>query len=366
MHERLDSEPGERGRRHLTTRPVIALACIIALAATIGLVISFGQRPQARTAPLAPTPFAPQPITPSPVPRQPESGSGFSLADDIATHEIVLFGGVGDYANTWLWNGSKWTLAHPQVSPQGRFGASEAYDPQTKAVLLFGGRLEPGTPVDDTWAWNGTTWNELDTGAGGPQPGEGSDMAWDPALGEMALLTRSGVISEPAQTWIWAGSHWNHPARAALPAGAAFSPMWFDPVTHALLAVGCCVGPPPDTGAANTTWKWSGATWTLLATATAPIDGSTMALDPAIDRLVLCACDASPTPRPALSMWEGTGWASLVAAPPPVVGGTEITDADRGELLLFGPPNTAEPSDHTPVEVWSLTQSTWRELGRVG
>ena len=89
-----------------------------------------------------------------------------------------------------------------------------------------------------------------------------------------------------------------------------------------------------------------------------------MALDPAIDRLVLCACDASPTPRPALSMWEGTGWASLVAAPPPVVGGTEITDADRGELLLFGPPNTAEPSDHTPVEVWSLTRSTWRELGR--
>lgn len=366
MHERLDTEPGERGRRQLTTRPVIALACIIALAATIGLVISFGQRPQAQPAPPGPPRFAPQPIAPSPVPRQPESGSGFSLADDLATHEIVLFGGVGDYANTWLWNGSRWALADPQVSPQGRFGAAEAYDPQTKTVLLFGGRLEPGTPVDDTWAWNGTTWQELDSGAGGPQPGEGSDMAWDPALGEMVLLTRSGVISEPAQTWTWAGSHWDHPARAALPAGATFSPMWFDPMTHALLAVGCCVGPPPATGAANTTWQWSGATWTLLATPTAPIDGSTMALDPAIDRLVLCACDASPTPRPALSMWEGTGWASLPAVPPPVVEGMEITDADRGELLLFGAPNTAESSDHTPVEVWSLTESTWRLLGRIG
>ncbi len=366
MHERLDIEPGERGGRHLTTRPVIALACIIALTAAIGLVISFGQRPQSQPLPSIPTPFAPQLITPSPVPRQPEAGAGFSLADDLATHDIVLFGGVGDYASTWLWDGATWSLAHPRVSPQGRFGASEAYDPQTKSVLLFGGRLEPGTPVNDTWAWNGTTWQEIDDGAGGPQPGEGSDMAWDPALSQMVLLTRSGVISEPAQTWIWAESRWKQPARPALPAGASFSPMWFDPVTHGLLAIGCCVGPPPTTGAANTTWKWSGGTWTLVPTQTAPIDGSTMALDPAIDRLVLCACGASPTPEPALSMWDGTGWASLPAVPPPVVGGTEITDADRGELLLFGAPNTSGPSDRTPVEVWSLTRSTWSQLGRIG
>jgi len=46
----------------------------------------------------------------------------------------------------------------PQASPEGRFGAAEAYDPQTKTVMLFGGRLEPGTPVHDTWAWKGTTW----------------------------------------------------------------------------------------------------------------------------------------------------------------------------------------------------------------
>lgn len=366
MRERLDNEPGERGVRHLTTRPVIALACIIALTAAIGLVISFGQRPQAQPSPSIPTLFAPQPITPSPVPRQPQAGNGFSLADDLATHAIVLFGGVGDYASTWLWDGARWTLAHPPVSPQGRFGASEAYDPQTKTVLLFGGRLEPGTPVNDTWAWNGTTWQEIDGGAAGPQPGEGSDMAWDPALMQMVLLTRSGVISEPAQTWFWAGSRWEQPARGGLPAGATFSPMWFDPVTHALLAVGCCVGPPPTTGAANTTWKWSGRTWTLVPTPTAPIDGSTMALDPAIDRLVLCACEASPAPNRALSMWQGTGWASLPAVPPPIVGGTEITDADRGELLLFGAPNTSGPSDHTPVEVWSLVRSTWSQLGRIG
>src|ERR1017187_2319499 len=164
MHERLDNEPGERGRRRLTTRSVIALACIIAIAGAIGLVISFGQRPAAQITHPAPTPSSLQPITPSPVPGQPQAGQGVSIAADVATHEIVLFGGVGDYPNTWVWDGAQWTLAHPPASPEGRFGASEAYDPRTKTVLLFGGRLEPGTPVNDTWAWNGTTWGELDAG----------------------------------------------------------------------------------------------------------------------------------------------------------------------------------------------------------
>ena len=281
MRERPENEAGDRSRRRLNTRSVIVLLGIIAVASAIGIVVSFGQRSPARISDPAPTPFARQPITPSPVPLEPQSGDGFSVADDLATHQIVLFGGVGNYANTWLWDGSKWTLAHPQTSPEGRFGASEAYDPQTKTVLLFGGRLEPGTPVHDTWAWNGTTWLDLDSGAGGPQPGEGSDMAWDPAHKQMVLLTRSGVISNPARTWVWSGTHWTQPAGSALPAGASYSPMWFDPVTRSLLAVGCCVGPPPSTGAANTTWRWNGASWTLLPTpANPPINAVRAALDP--------------------------------------------------------------------------------------
>jgi hypothetical protein len=368
MHERLDNEPGERGRRRLTTRSVIALACIIAIAGAIGLVISFGQRPAAQITHPAPTPSSLQPITPSPVPGQPQAGQGFSIADDVATHEIVLFGGVGDYPNTWLWDGSKWTLAHPPASPEGRFGASEAYDPRTKTVLLFGGRLEPGTPVNDTWAWNGTTWGELDAGVGGPQPGEGSDMAWDPAQLQMVLLTRSGVISEPAETWIWSGTRWTRSAAGPLPAGATFSPMWFDPVSRSLLAVGCCVGPPPSTGAANTTWRWNGASWTLLpSSGAAPSGGSTMALDPPIGHLVLCACGAPASSNPPLWGWDGAGWVSLRSGPVPVMTGTAITDSDRGELLLFGTPASALQAGHTPVEVWQLTpRLTWLQLGRVG
>jgi Galactose oxidase, central domain len=365
MQDQPQREPGEGGVRRVNTRSVVALLCIIAVAGAIGIVISFSQRAQIAATRVSRTPTAAeQTLSPTPVPLEPQAGFGFSLADDLATHDIVLFGGVGDYPNTWLWNGSKWTLAHPSVSPAGRFGASAAYDPQTKSVMLFGGRLEPGMPVDDTWAWNGSTWDDLDTGVNGPPPGEGSDMAWDPATSQMILLTRSGVISSPAETWVWAGSNWRQPAGAALPPGATYSPMGFDPDTDSLLAVGCCVGPPPATGAVNTTWNWNGTVWTMLPTSIhAPIDGSTMALDPATGRLDLCDCDSSATNGSDLSAWDGSGWARLPAAALPLVGGVEITDSDRHELLLLGSAPSAAASGESPVGVWRWTGFAWVQIG---
>jgi hypothetical protein len=345
---------------------VIALLCAIAVAGAIGILISLGQRTAAPVAQPAPTQFRPVPITPSPVPGEPDSGAGFSVADDPSAHQVVLFGGVGDYPSTWLWNGTRWSLAHPATTPEGRFGASAAYDPQTKTVVMFGGRLEDGTPVHDTWAWDGTTWNDLDSGAGGPPPGEGSDMAWDVATMQMVLITSSGVISDPADTWIWAGTHWSHPSGAVLPPGADYSPMSFDPVSKSLLAVGCCVGPPPSTGAASTTWRWTGTTWTLVPTpAVAPINGSSMQLDPAMHHLVLCACGESTLPQPEFWVWNGTAWTPLSTAPLPAVSGTEITDG--GQLLVFGPPESASQLQAPPVDVWVLTpRSTWSQLGLTG
>jgi hypothetical protein len=362
MRHRRENEAGEKRGRRVNSRFVIGLLGIIAVAGATGIVISLGQR--ARPALTGPTPtpaLVPRSITPSPIPSGPEAGLGFSLADDRATHEIVLFGGVGDYTSTWLWNGAGWTLAHPPESPAGRFGASAAYDPQTRSVMLFGGRLELGLPVHDTWAWNGTTWGPLDSGAGGPPPGEGSDMAWDPAVNQMVLLTRSGVISSPAATWIWAGNHWMKPPGGALPAGANYSPMGFDPLTNSLLAVGCCVGPPPATGAANTTWRWNGANWTLLPTSVnAPIDGSTMALYPAGGRLVLCACDSPASAD--LSAWQGGQWDPLPGSRVPVAGGVEITDYDHDQLLLLASGPAQPPIGQAPVELWRWTGSTWSLL----
>lgn len=367
MDNRPNPEPGSRpGRRRLHPTSLVGLVVIIAIVGGIGIVVSLGHR---STTPPAPTPTVPghtaPPATSTPMPNVPASGFGFAIADDPASHQVVLFGGVGDYDNTWLWDGSRWTLAHPAASPAGRFGASAAYDPETKTVLLFGGRVEPGTPVHDTWGWNGTNWLDLDSGAGGPAPGEGSDMAWDAASHQMVLVTGSGVISDPGSTWVWGGTHWNHPAGAELPAGAFFSPMWFDPVTQSLLAVACCVGPPPATAAADTTWRWDGTRWILLSTpAHSPIEGTTMALDPTLNRLVLCSCGVTPAPKHQLLVWDGTAWALLSSGPLPFEGGTVVTNSDRHALLLVGPPPVTSGSAVLPIQVWSLTELAWRQVGK--
>jgi hypothetical protein len=355
-------------RRRLSPTSLLGFVVIIAIASAIGIVVSLGQRstPRPVSATNAPDPTPPL-VTSTPMPNVPVSGLGFALADDAASHQVMLFGGVGNYGNTWLWDGSTWTLAHPAVSPAGRFGASAAYDPETRTVLLFGGRLEAGTPVHDTWEWNGTTWIDLDSGAGGPQPGEGSDMAWDAASHQMVLVTGSGVISDPGATWVWDGTHWNHPRGAQLPAGAFYSPMSFDPVTDSLIAVACCVGPPPATGAVNSTWRWDGAHWILLPTPShSPIEGTTMALDPTINRLVLCSCGVSPTTEYELLAWNGTGWTLLSSAPLPFLGGAEVSDSDHHALLLVGPPPATTGSGALPVQVWSLTGSGWHRVGTAG
>ena len=238
-------------------KPSALLIGVVAVAAVAGVAISTAQRPPAPKPPPTPTP---SPV-PTPIPAGPVSGSGFSIADDPSSGQIVLFGGVDNYANTWLWAGGRWTLANPSLSPPGRIDAAEAYDPSTQQVLLFGGRHNPfgnGAPLNDTWAWNGASWIEVDNGTGGPTPGEGSSMAWDPALREMVLVTSAGNASGGDATWVWFGAHWQNQPHGAVAPNAFDLPMAYDPVTRSLIAEGCCSTPVSPLGALDTTWQWNG------------------------------------------------------------------------------------------------------------
>ena len=352
-----ESAQSRRGGR----RSALALIAIVAAAGTVGIVISVG--PHRLPIPPVPTALVPLRVTPSPIPAEPEVGASFAVADDLATHDVVLFGGQDDGNNTWLWNGSSWTLAHPQVSPSGRFGASGAYDPNTKTVLIFGGRTEDGVAVNDTWSWNGVTWNEVDFGASGPAAGEGSDMAWDPAQQQMVLVIGLAGTGSGA-TWVWTGSHWRRPPAGNLPGAWFYSPMSSDPATGALTAVGCCSGVPSPTDAVDSTWRWDGSAWRQVDTATpAPLDASTMALDPSRGRLVLCTCGYSQPAEPELAGWTGRSWVAMPTASLPVRGGIEITDTDRGQLLLLGSPLAGATSNPVPVEVWLLSGSSWGRIG---
>jgi hypothetical protein len=241
----------ERARSRLATAGM--LVGLTTIAGIVGVVLSTQQRPL--NVALLPQVFSggPTPAAPGPV-----SAFGFSVADDPAIHRVLLFGGVDSYDQTWLWDGSRWSRASPRISPLGRFQAAAAYDPETKVVMLFGGRLAAGRIVNDTWAWSGASWRELDTGGGSGPPGEGALMAWDNATRAMVLLTPAPHATG-GQTWMWSGSHWLRQANGEPPPTPIAGEMAFDPSSNSLLFVSAL---SPPLGAGTTTWRFDGAVGT--------------------------------------------------------------------------------------------------------
>lgn len=87
---------------------------------------------------------------------------GASLAYDPKLGELVLFGGASASptqisslqvdGDTWVFGGGTWALAHPLVSPPGRFLAQMAFDPATGQLLLFGGSANRTSDLADLWA----------------------------------------------------------------------------------------------------------------------------------------------------------------------------------------------------------------------
>jgi hypothetical protein len=213
------------------------MVATVAVAAAAGTAVSLAQRPPATLHPPGQSPLV-APTLPS---NQPAVAFGFSVAADLASHTLVLFGGVDGFATTWLWNGAAWVRAHPATSPPGRYDASEAFDPQSGEVLLFGGILKTGQPANDTWASDGSTWHEVDAGRGGPAGGAGSDMAWDSALNQVVLVTRDGGAGE---TWIWNATHWVRAVAGDLGTSDAGIVIGFDPLSNSLMAEGCCQSQP--------------------------------------------------------------------------------------------------------------------------
>jgi uncharacterized protein (TIGR03437 family) len=76
-----------------------------------------------------------------------------AMAYDSAHGQTVLF--RGDLDETWLWDGSNWTLQSPQTSPQERAYYAIAYDSTHSQVVLFGGEDGNEVSLEDTWTWEG-------------------------------------------------------------------------------------------------------------------------------------------------------------------------------------------------------------------
>src|SRR5471030_178913 len=91
-------------RRRATIVGVVLATSVAALAAGLWLTRQSHPAPAAGavTAGSTPAPLGPPSLKPTPVPAEPIVGSGFSAADDPSTHQLVVFGGIDSYDQTWL------------------------------------------------------------------------------------------------------------------------------------------------------------------------------------------------------------------------------------------------------------------------
>jgi len=130
------------------------------------------------------------------------------MAYDSANGTMLLFGGdnaVGvQYTDSWNWNGTNWIQIFPASTPTSRSSANMTYDATLGAIVLFGGYAgDWENSLNDTWVWNGTTWRQIHS-ATVPHNRYDFGMAYNPEY--KALLMFGGFSSGPVlgDTWLLA------------------------------------------------------------------------------------------------------------------------------------------------------------------
>ena len=183
------------------------------------------------------------------------------MAYDDTNDEIVLFGGKdssGDRNDTWVWDGANknWIEKAPANMPSARRRGAITFNPDSGKVFLYGGRVGNGT-LDGTWEWDGANWTDLDPNDD-PGPLEGPDIAYDTNISRIVLF--GGFNSTPKDgIFIWdnAAQNWVELAPANKPPARVSHRMVFDPVRGELVLFGGEINNVEQ----NDTWTWDGADW---------------------------------------------------------------------------------------------------------
>jgi len=136
--------------------------------------------------------------------------AGASIAFDPVRRRLVMFGGLdandNPTDNMYEYDGSNWYALTPSVRPPARSNGSMAYDPEVGATILFGGESN-----NDLWAWDGTQWTELSDGGGSDVPPVrvNAGMVYDPLKKQLVLFGGSYGLaghSRRADTWTWSSA----------------------------------------------------------------------------------------------------------------------------------------------------------------
>jgi hypothetical protein len=262
----------------------------------------------------------------------PPATIGQPIAFDAATGQLVLVDGN----DTWLWDGSTWTLATPATKPPARTDPVMAYDASTKQLILFGG-VQGQTILNDTWTWTGSNWVQLSPATSPPGTFDAT-MTYDGAAGQLLLFggTKSPGFGLSNDTWDWTGTTWTQLHPVSSPTPRSLPAMGYDPATSQLLLV----GGQANGGPVNDTWSWTGSTWSKLAPAASPPvrSGAALAYDAGTQQFLMTGGQNNATLLGDTWTWTGSNWTlqAPASAITPRDAPAMAYDPATAQLLVFG------------------------------
>ena len=150
-----------------------------------------------------------------------------SIAYDIASSEVVLFGGIGCGSvcgDSWVYKFGSWAQVGGPL-PAAVAGAAMAYDanPALQYVVMVGGRLSNGTISPDVYEFNGTKsqWTLLSRSPGFTNRYDAS-LTYDALDGYLVLFGGATTSGAPlSDAWEYTQAGW-----ARLAASTSIGPRW--------------------------------------------------------------------------------------------------------------------------------------------
>jgi N-acetylneuraminic acid mutarotase len=138
---------------------------------------------------------------------------GHSMAYDPVSQVLVMFGGFGDagtlFNDTWAYDSkaSVWTDLKPSGTiPTPRGTACLAYDSVARRLIMFGGSVNVGPPLNDTWAYDSkaNVWTDLKPSGAAPPPSGAGTIAYDPGSRRLIMFGGFGETGTPLnETWAY-------------------------------------------------------------------------------------------------------------------------------------------------------------------
>lgn len=289
---------------------------------------------------------------------------GASMAYDPAMKAMVLYGGnlynFGIQPTYDTLSSTGWTLGLP--GPGGTdlhagYFASMAYDPAMSGMLLY-------NTNGNTWLLKNSTWTEF---GGSPTPGIRSEasMAYDAASGQMVLFGGEGACGFAcSDTWIWNGSRWKQAIdptdKHGCPSDCPDSPpagywgsMVYDAATRDLVLTPGLT-PFKDTPPGGT-YVWNGTKWSRK-TASLPSGTylGTMAYDAATGNVVQFGGYGNSQLQRRTWTWNGSTWSSVNAPGPSARRGAAMAyDPGTRSVVLFGGDNSSTSMVPVPDLPWN-------------